>query len=44
MIDLSKCQTYKDLFLKIMEKTLGLSLELVDLVNTKSFLEAFSRI
>lgn len=44
MIDLSKCQTYKDLFLKIMEKTLGLSLELVDLVNTKSFLEAFSRV
>ena len=44
MIDLSKCQTYKDLFLKIMEKTLGLSLELVDLVNTQSFLEAFSKV
>lgn len=44
VIDLSKCQTYKDLFLKIMEKTLGLSLELVDLVSTQSFVEAFSRI
>lgn len=44
IIDLSKCQTYKDLFLKIIEKTLGLSLELVDLVNTQSFVEAFSRI
>lgn len=44
IIDLSKCQTYKDLFLKIMEKTLGLSLELVDLVSTQSFVEAFSRI
>ena len=44
VIDLSKCQTYKDLFLKIIEETLGLSLELVDLVNTQSFVQAFSRI
>lgn len=44
IIDLSKCQTYKDLFLKVMEETLGLSLELVDLVNTQSFVQAFSRI
>lgn len=44
IIDLSKCQTYKDLFLKIMEKTLGLSLELVDLISTQSFVEAFSKI
>ena len=44
IIDLSKCQTYKDLFLKIMEKTLGLSLELVDLIDPQSFVQAFSRI
>lgn len=44
IIDLSKCQTYKDLFLKIIEKTLGLSLELVNLVNPQSFVQAFSRI
>lgn len=44
LIDLSKCQTYKELFLKIVEKTLGLSLELVDLVSTQSFVDAFSKV
>jgi len=44
IINLAKCQTYKDLFLKIMEKTLGLSLELVDLVSPQSFADAFYRI
>ncbi len=44
IINLSRCQTYKDLFLKIMEKTLGLSLELVDLVSPQSFADAFYRI
>lgn len=42
LIDLSTCITYKDLFLKITEKALGLSLELVDLLDEQSFTEAFS--
>lgn len=44
LIDLSKCLTYKELFLEIMSKTMGLSLELVDLMNEEAFADAFSKI
>lgn len=44
LIDLSSCATYKDLFLKIMEHTLGLSLSLVDLLDEESFTASFVKI
>lgn len=44
LIDLSACLTYKDLFLEITSKTLGLSLELVNLMDEDAFVVAFSQI
>lgn len=44
MIDVSKCLTYKQFFIELLEKTFGLSFELVDLLDHDSFDEAFKEI
>lgn len=44
IIDVSKFLTYKEFFLKLLETTFGLSLELVDLIDEEAFGEAFSKI
>lgn len=44
LIDLSTCLTYRDLFLEITSKTLGLSLDLVNLMDEEAFVAAFSQI
>lgn len=44
VIDVSKCQTYKDFFLDLLGKSFGLTFELVDLMTSDTFAEAFSHI
>lgn len=41
IIDLSKCITYKDLFVEILEKTIGLSLKLVNQIDKITFKNIF---
>lgn len=43
-IDLSKCLTYKELFLELLKKTVKLSHNLIDLLNDNEFEEAFAKI
>lgn len=44
IIDLSKCLTYKELFLEILKKAFGITLDLIDLIDEQSFDEVFSKI